>query len=434
MKTLNFNQGCILGTSELIEYNQQLRDELKWILSGLGSSKLGILMAGNTSIGEITVDNPVGGFNTVKINSSPFLVGNTSYDSYIDPVILSYINNLNGLAGNSRELGEDDLFVFNQEKKLAVSIPGIESLGSGAVRYVVSVPRITVFEVGTCNISTTGQVVFSDANIVKKLRSNITNSPSKLTFFTDSSTKFNSGEIYEVLTIVNQTTIIISGDFATSNSNLYCAIVGSYDIQELPNLVNKYLYTYCRGELMFLTDTGLSLGGTALAKLDFNADHSFVITDLRPTHQFEWATSTPWTEIGNRFISSPAYATYVDTTKPVPLSVEFRQSPSGAIELRGNIWFKSTAVNDEILLDTNLATNRIVSTSKCSSGDNKLLRKGIVEGFFGFVATDDSTLGKVKAANNLGGGMDYFAIRFLTNVTTSTVEPFSFNFTLHSLQ
>lgn len=446
MKTLNFNQGCIVGTSELIEYNQELREEFKALLQEMGNSSSGILLNRNKDAGKVSVGNSqVGGYNTISIVSNCFCVGSPSNGAYVDPVISEIT--FNGLPFLRDVM--DDLFIYSQPSILNRSIPGIGSIPNGSIKYVVSVPRRTVFEEGTCNISATAQVVFTDVRIVKKLRSQITNSPSKITFFTDSSTKFRSGEIFEVMSIVNDTTIIISGDFTAAVSNLYCAIIGSYDIQELPNLVDKYLYTYYRGDVQILNNIEDTYGGVVLAKLTFNEDQSFSIQDLREVNRYSFSASTSWVDITDSLATTPNYSTYIDTTKSN--KVEVRISSTDKIEVRGSLWLKGLSPKSVLRLSTNGAVNRVVSSSKCASGLNIMSKKSDIttnfdtylDPFLILIPQGPTTKNTVefhnnyiKAGNNLGASTDTDAFVLIIMIgidTLDTTEPYIFGFDMNSV-
>lgn len=302
MESLNFQQGGIIGKNELIHWNLNLRESLQVILDKMCvgvSGKRGILAPTNdTMVGDLKVElgtNQVGGYNTVKI-AAGWGMGFTE-EAGVDIVIAgSVATTVNGIPKTINNLDRYD--PFYKTAKDSIVIPGIAGLGVGAVRYVTVYPRITVFEEGVCNISTSNQVVFSDAKVVDKLRDHTSNSPSKLKFFTDSATPYNSSAVYEVISIVDGTAIIISGSFGSAVTGLYCAIVGSYDLQEMAALStsNQYLYGYIKGEVVIDTTTTPTLGGFQVAMLNFAADHSFTIRDLRQDRLFSLGSrrNSPW--------------------------------------------------------------------------------------------------------------------------------------------
>jgi hypothetical protein len=356
MESLNFHQGEIIGKNELIHWNSNLREPLHTIIDKLGQGfsaavgKQGALIK-NNPIGDL-IDvglkvslgtNQVGGYNTIKINEG-WGIGYTTSAS-VDPIVS--ISEMNGLPLSINSLSRYDPFYKSAEDN--ISIPGIDSLGIGDVRYVVVHPRITILEDGTCNISTNNQVVFSDSKVVAKLRDQSSNSPSKLKFFSDNSTSYNSGAVYEVVSIINSTTVVISGTFNVSVTGLYCAIVGSYDLQELASLSSsdKYLYSYLKGAVVIDTDAiHAAYGGFCVARLDFLADHSFTITDIRSNYLFSLGgvRNTPWVDIMGYFgeageddFDMPNSTLYIRGVELDELFVPSR------FELRGSVCFRSTA-------------------------------------------------------------------------------------------
>lgn len=301
MSSINFQRGEIIGKEELIHWNKQLREALNVLISTIGwGGNKNVLNARGALIRNylpLTNDlkvalgtNPVGGYNTVKINAG-WGVGSIE-DAYIDPIIASTVDtSVNGIPQTLDNIS--NLGVLYKTAQDNIEIPGISGLGVGATRYVVVYPRITVFENGTCNITTSNQVTFTDSTIVAKLRDQSSKSPSKLRFFTNTSTAYNSGHVYEVVSIIDDNNITISGVFASSATNLYVAIVGSYDLKEQATLssATQYLYGYVKGEVEFDTTTTGSNGGFPVALLTFAADHSFTITDLRQGYLFGLSNS-----------------------------------------------------------------------------------------------------------------------------------------------
>lgn len=420
MKTLNFNQGCILGTSELIEYNQQLRDELRAFISEIGNSSIGILMNRYEDTLKVSQGANVGGYGTISIVRGGFCVtGLSESDITRDPILAGV--DFNGIDP-LRDLPED-ISLYYKESITNVQIPGIGTLPNRTIRYVVNYPKLTVFEEGTCNISTTAQVVFTDDKIVSKLRSQITNSPSKITFFTDSSTKFRSGEIFEVMSIVNDTTIIISGDFTTSSSGLYCAIVGSYDVQELPNLVNKYLYAYYKGELSIMNDLTDTLGGVPLAKLTFATDQSFTIEDIRYKYRYN-ILPEEWISISSALASSSLFSTYINGAQPY--SFLARSIGKGKLEIQGKFYPKAACVNASFAIDTSDAgLGTVVSPYKSISRICDIFSATDLENLIDLTIVAGT--GKYVRVNNnitLGASL-HITFKFGATVETDTPHYFS---------
>ena len=296
MSSINFQRGEIIGKEELIQWNAYLREALNVLMYKIGWGGNENQIGGRGAIirntspleSDLLVQlgtNPVGGYNTIKINAG-WCVGSIS-DAYKDPIISSTVaDSVNGIPLTLSGIG--NLGVFYKEAQDNIEIPGISGLGAGAVRYITVYPRITVLENGTCNISTSNQVTFTDSGVVAKLRDQTTKSPSRIKFFTDSSTPYNSGQTYEVVTIVNSTSIVISGSFPTEVTNLYAAIVGSYDFREQATLssASKYMYGYVKGLVGVSATTSDGYLGIPVAKLTFAADHSFTIEDMRDDYLF----------------------------------------------------------------------------------------------------------------------------------------------------
>lgn len=301
MSSINFQRGEIIGKEELIHWNKQLRETINVLMSTIGWGGDGNVLNARGALIRNTLPldsdllvsngtNLVGGYNTIKINAG-WGVGSIE-DAYVDPIVSSTVDtSVNGIPQVLENI--DNLGVLYKVAQDNVEIPGISGLGVGATRYVVVYPRITVFENGTCNITTSNQVTFTDSTIVAKLRDQSSKSPSKLRFFTNTSTAYNSGHVYEVVSIIDDNNITISGVFASSATNLYVAIVGSYDLKEQATLssATQYLYGYVKGEVEFDTTITGSNGGFPVALLTFAADHSFTITDLRQGYLFGLSNS-----------------------------------------------------------------------------------------------------------------------------------------------
>lgn len=297
MESLNFQNGQVIGKQELINWNLQLRESITAIISRLsakGANSMGVLLINKTPLdSDLLVSlgtNQVGGYNTIKVNSG-WGVGCIS-DADVDPVISAHIGNLNGVPKTLNYLSHYAPFYTLEQDN--IPIPGIETLILGDKRYVCVHPKFTVFEDGTCNISTSNQVTFSKTGIASKLRDQTSNSPTKLRFFTDSATPYNGGEVYEVVSVIDESNVVISGQFTTAVTGLYVGVVGSYDLQNQAILssAHNYNYTYIRGGISFVSDINLGneYGGFPVAELLFYNDHTFAINDLRKDYLFNFGT------------------------------------------------------------------------------------------------------------------------------------------------
>lgn len=298
MESLNFKEGQVIGLPELVTWNNQLRESMDVIIDKLGIGvfgRRGVILKNTLPLeNDLKVEagsSPIGGYNTIKLNAG-WGVGYMA-DAYVDPIISSNLATiLNGLPKTSPQYSKYAPFYSLSQDN--ISIPGIAGLGAGAIRYVTVYPRMTVFEDGTCNISVNNQVTFTDSKVVAKLKSQISKSPTKLKFFTSASALYNNGAVYEVVSIIDSNNIVISGTFSSPVSNLYVAIVGSYDLgsQALLSSAHRYNYGYVRGVVGFQSAIAtVSNGGFPVAKLTFAADHSFTIEDIRTSNLFNFGAT-----------------------------------------------------------------------------------------------------------------------------------------------
>lgn len=347
METLNFNENCILGTSELIPWNKSLRQDFSKMLVGMGSNPIGIMANNNINTLKVSYDSQIGGYTTIQLAVAGSIVGN-QYNT--EPI-------LSGITLNGVTTGES--FIYSQEIKHFFQIPGIGTIPNGTVKYVDLIPTLTVFEKGTCNIYATGQISFSDPDVVKKLRGQNSNSPTKIVLFTDNSTKFRGGEIFEVMDILSSTSAVITGEFSTTYSDLYFAIVGSFDIQCQHSLSDKYLYSYIRPILTIQSEADPLYGGVRLAKLTFATDQSFTIEDIRYLYKYSLLSET-WTNISAAIATSTLFFTWIDNAHPY--SFLARSIGKGKLEVQGKFYPKIACVNNSFVLDTsNAGLNRVVS-------------------------------------------------------------------------
>lgn len=418
METLNFNENCILGNSELIPWNKSLRQDLSALLQNMGTIPYGIMENYNADSLKVTYDSQIGGYTTIQLGVGGSIVGS---EYKVDPVISGVT--LNGItSGNS--------FVYSQGIVNFYQIPGIGSFADGTVKYVDIVPSLTVFEEGTCSISPTGQVNFSSDKIVKKLRSQNSNSPTKLVFFTDNATKFNGGEIFEVIDIFDASSVVITGEFATTYSNLYCAIVGSYDIQSQPSLADTYLYAYIRPEIYIQDEADSLYGGVRLAKLTFAADQSFTIEDIRYQYRYN-ILPEGWTSIGAALYTDPVFATYVNLAQPY--SFLARSIGKGKLEVQGSFYPTAACVSTSFQISTSEAgLYRVVSAYKSVSRVCDILSQDDLSGLIDLI-TPASTGNYVRVDNNITVG-DSLNLFFNFGATVSTSVPSYFSVETNSME
>lgn len=282
MSTINFTSGNILGNEELVQNNVFLRKSLQSIISNLGVSKGVVKQRGTGTQLLVNVGtNTIGGYNTLKVNAGDIVATRNAAarDAIIDSNVMA---NLTGLIGT--DLVPDVCSLVAGDN---IQIPNIGTYNQDDVLYVGVYPYLTVLEEGTVNVSTAGQVTFSNANVTKRLRSHVSNSPTKIRIYQNESASPVQQKEFEVVSIDSDTTITIDGVFPSALTDYRVAIVGSYDLIESPSLVNRFAYASVIGRLAFATTLGgFAYDSVPIAKITFNTDQTFTITDLRDDNLF----------------------------------------------------------------------------------------------------------------------------------------------------
>lgn len=344
MESLNFQQGEIIGKQELIQWNINLREASNAIFDKLGYGpvdNVGILMKdADTLDGDFALTEG----QDIAV-AAGWAVGDLS-KAYIDPVISTVIGtSINGIPITLPHL--DNFIPFYTAA--AEVLLGTSTIGQS--RYIYTRPRITVFEEGTCSIVNLSNQVILPTAVVLKLRDQTSNSPSKLTFFTDASTKYNSGAIYEVISIVNSTTVTVTGVTPTLTTG-YVAIVGSYDLLESATLStsNYYLYGYVRGMLGAEVAVGDVDGAVILGKGTVGISN-VTITDLRKNYLFSLDSrrNSPWESVIGLFGNNDPQSFDIDNSTMYirGVNLDINGVPE-RLEVYGSITFNPTAAIKDI--------------------------------------------------------------------------------------
>ena len=291
-QTLNFNSKQILSKEELKLWDESLRELLGNILryTRVGSQVSGILDTYNEQTSQFTNDFfkvelgsiPQGGYNTLKINQGKGVL-------LLEGVTSEFIS---GLTKNNDSLSKQLVSLFKWNTLDNIVVPGIGGYSPGNILYVGFNPIWNPLEDGSCTLTTSNQVTISGGDFYK-LRGQSTKNPTKIRFFKSDGSPANNTGVFEVVSIVSPTQIIVSGT-PSSESGVKYMIIGSYDLKEQGNLSSKYSYVTANGRLTFSQNSGDITGsnGFLVASLLFSTPGVFSIVDLRLANIFNFAYSS----------------------------------------------------------------------------------------------------------------------------------------------
>ncbi len=290
-QTLNFYAKQIMSHEELTQWDESLRELIGNIFryNYVEGAKGGILDALNLE-GNMFINNffsvslgsiQVGGYNTLKIGPGRAVLN-------MEDVNTQYIA---GLDINNESLRKQMIVLFKYLGQDKIEIPNIASYGSGDKLYVGFKPIWNPLEEGLCTISgTSNQVVIAGGDFTK-LRGQATKNPTKIRFYEESGAVPTNYEIYEVISVIDDNNIIISG-VVSHEDNLKMMIVGSYDLAAQGSIDDKFCYVTATGQLYFTTDTdSLKVGGFTICRLDFTGAGVFSIVPLQSDNLFNFAYS-----------------------------------------------------------------------------------------------------------------------------------------------
>lgn len=290
-QTPNFNSKQIISKEELVLWDESLRELIGNVLRyNRASDQVGGILDGYDSVGAAFINDffkveigsvPSGGFNTIKIGRGR---GVLNFENTTDEYIA-------GLITNNDSLKQQLVTLFKYEETDNIVVDGIAGYGSGDVIYIGFVPIWNPLEDGLCALTTSNQVTITGGNFTK-LRGQSTKNPTKIRFYNQDGSPANNSETYEVISILSDTQIIISG-VLSNETNLKFMIVGSYDLSAQGSLTNKYSYVTATGKLTFTDiDTDItSVGGFIIASLIFAGGGAFSVNDLRVNNLFNFAYS-----------------------------------------------------------------------------------------------------------------------------------------------
>jgi len=290
-QTPNFNGKQIISKEELVLWDESLRELIGNVLRyNRASEQVGGILDGYDSVGAAFINDffkveigsvPSGGFNTIKIGRGR---GVLNFENTTDEYIA-------GLITNNDSLKQQLVTLFKYEETDNIVVDGIAGYGSGDVIYIGFVPIWNPLEDGLCALTTSNQVTITGGNFTK-LRGQSTKNPTKIRFYNQDGSPANNSETYEVISILSDTQIIISG-VLSNETNLKFMIVGSYDLSAQGSLTNKYSYVTATGKLTFTDiDTDItSVGGFIIASLIFAGGGAFSVNDLRVNNLFNFAYS-----------------------------------------------------------------------------------------------------------------------------------------------
>ena len=238
MGKINISENLFLEKAELVRM-QQFNNELGWqrALGGI-ASRFGI------------VENSNG----------------TSFKAIKHPSIANSALIYPGLAYTPSM----EAIVLNESRAL--------SLGSGTNRRWIILSRaITHEEEGTVNIQQDGSLVGVGTKFTEVLRGQ-PNFPVKIRFTNSANNVYE----YEVVSVVSDTSAILSGEFV-SESDLKYSVVGAFTPGFVPSEENKNIYSYDYCEFSIVIDDAkptVSEDQYVIARVDYVAGEMYVY-DLR---------------------------------------------------------------------------------------------------------------------------------------------------------
>jgi len=290
-QTPNFNSKQIISKEELRLWDESLRELVGNVLRYNRNSDLvgGSLDAYDTntsslindffkvSLGSVQVE----GYNTLKVGvgRGVLCVENTT------------TKKVSGLEYYNNSLSKQLVTLLKWEETDNITVDGIETYGSGDEVYMGFSPIWDPLEVGLCNISSSNQVTITGGDFTK-LRGQSLKNPTKIRFYTELGAAAVNSETYEVISIIDDNNIIISG-IVSNETNVKMLIVGSYDLDIQGSLTNKFSYVTANGKLTF-TETASDItgaGGFIICKLVFGSGGAFTVVDLRGDYLFNFAYS-----------------------------------------------------------------------------------------------------------------------------------------------
>ena len=290
-QTPNFNSKQIISKEELVLWDESLRELIGNVLRyNRASEQVGGILDGYDSVGAAFINDffkveigsvPSGGFNTIKIGRGR---GVLNFENTTDEYIA-------GLITNNDSLKQQLVTLFKYEETDNIVVDGIAGYGSGDVVYIGFVPIWNPLEDGLCALTTSNQVTITGGDFTK-LRGQSTKNPTKIRFYNQDGSPANNSDTYEVISVLSDTQIIISG-VLSNETNLKFMVVGSYDLSAQGSLTDKYCYVTANGALTFTeTDTDItSVGGFIIASLTFAGGGAFSVNDLRENNLFNFAYS-----------------------------------------------------------------------------------------------------------------------------------------------
>lgn len=339
-QTPNFNSRQIISKEELRLWDESLRELVGNVLRYNRNSELvgGSLDAYDPNTSLLINDFfkvelgsvQIGGYNTLKIG---FGRGILNFEN-------TTLQKVSGLTIGNNSLQRQLVTLLKWEATDNIPVDGIEGYNENDEIYVGFIPIWNPLENGLCSISSSNQVTITNGDFTK-LRGQSTKNPSKVRFYKEDGTPAINSEVYEVISIVDSSNIIISG-VVSNESNLKFMIVGSYDLEESGSLSDKFSYVTANGKLMFTNDTTdiTGAGGFIIAKLVFGTGGAFTVVDLRGSYLFNFAYSPDivykslvQTITGRKTFSSavPSFASFIEYF----LNVASSTSPIGLVDYGG---------------------------------------------------------------------------------------------------
>lgn len=307
-RTINFGNRQIISKEELITWDEGLRELagtfLKYYRAGNGVG--GVLDFFDQTTNTFNNDffkpekgTVVGGYATLDIGAGKGILD-------IENTTAEFVS---GLTTHNDSLKKQLVSLFKYSGATSIQIPGVAGYNSPDEIFVGFTPIFNPVEEGVCAISTNNQVTIVGGDFTK-VRGQISKNPVKIKFVDGSGNPASNNQIYEVVSVIDSTNIVISG-YVTTETDLSYIIVGSYDLAAQGNLEQSYLYVTATGKLEFNSSESyfVSNGGFVICSLQFTGAGVFDVVDLRESYvvKLSLPTNVMYTDINQNVSSEKTY-------------------------------------------------------------------------------------------------------------------------------
>ena len=262
MSQLKFNNNLFLEVNELQRFKKFIDDDgYKRILKVLVKND-GIVQ--NASNSYFKASPKAGSSNIVTVNAG------IAFDSNMEAIVM--------------------------ENDLDITIADV-----GINQWLVLSRAVKNTEIGTVTINTDGTLTGVNTEFTKVLRGQ-PNFPTKVKL----NSTLNSGE-YEVVNLISDTSVILSGDFL-AEGNINYSVIGTFTPDYQAPLEDKLIYEYDSYSINVISSVDtpvLNDNSYLLAKISFNSQNILSVTDERISYMFNdpYIQNTEGTSYSNPLVS-----------------------------------------------------------------------------------------------------------------------------------